>query len=114
MQPSNRAEEAYNRRHTTTRYVVERAFGVLKMRFWCVDRSAGYLAYAPTKCCSIITAVMVLHNICVRGNVPIPDMEGIYVEDDDDDGQNVFVQPATGPQDGIDARRRLVDTFTRQ
>ena len=36
LNPHGRGEEVYNRRHKTARCVIERAFGLLKMRFRCL------------------------------------------------------------------------------
>lgn len=51
---------------------IERAFGVLKMRFRCIDRSGGTLLFRPEKACEIVTACVVLHNICLKNNVHVP------------------------------------------
>ena len=40
------------------------------------------MTYEPEKCCQIIVACMVLHNMCIDGNVPLDD------ENDDDDEDN--------------------------
>ena len=37
LNPHGRGEEVYNRRHKTARCVIERAFGLLKMRFRCLQ-----------------------------------------------------------------------------
>ena len=45
-----------------TRLVVERAFGVLKMRFRCLDRTAGKMMFNPERACKVIMACIILHN----------------------------------------------------
>jgi len=54
----------YNRAHTKTRNTVERAFGVLKKRFYCLSlvlrvRDMGL-------CTKIITCCAILHNLAVQ------------------------------------------------
>jgi hypothetical protein len=34
--------------------------------------SAGTLLYSPQKCCDIVIAVIVLHNMCVTNGIPLP------------------------------------------
>lgn len=63
----------YNDSHTRTRNTIERAFGVLKSRFRCIDSSGGTLLYTPKKACKIAVATAVLHNMCIESNVPLPD-----------------------------------------
>ena len=83
--PINDAERNYNNAHTHTRVVIERAFGVLKHRFRCLHKSGGALTYAPGKSCNIIVACMVLHNICINGNVPNNNEEEEDGDDNEDD-----------------------------
>ncbi|XP_029435736.1 putative nuclease HARBI1 [Rhinatrema bivittatum] len=64
--PHTNAEKRYNEAHASTRNVIERTFGVLKMRFRCLDRSGGALQYSAEKVVSIIIACCMLHNICLR------------------------------------------------
>ena len=47
LDPQSRAERAYNKSHIKTRKVVERGFGVWKMRFRCLHKSAGHLSCCP-------------------------------------------------------------------
>ncbi|CAI6373074.1 unnamed protein product [Macrosiphum euphorbiae] len=62
----------YNRRQMSTRSIIERCNGVLKMRFRCLLRDRT-LHYKPEKASSIINACVVLHNMCITNNVPMPD-----------------------------------------
>ena len=59
VQPSN----------VKTRGVIERTFGLLKMRFCCLDRSGGELLYSPTKVCKIIVVRWILYNIAIRSGM---------------------------------------------
>ncbi|XP_022179580.1 putative nuclease HARBI1 [Myzus persicae] len=81
--PSTEAEENYNRRQMSTRSIIERCNGVLKMRFRCLLRDRT-LHYKPEKASSIINACVVLHNMCITNNVPMPD--GPNIEDLDNLG----------------------------
>ena len=56
-------QRRYQKAHTKTRNTVERAFGLWKARFRCLDVSGGTLQFNPDRCCTIITATAVLHNI---------------------------------------------------
>ena len=74
------AAAAYNRAHRKTRQVIERAFGVLKSRFRCIDKSGGPLRFSPEKSTHVITAVALLHNKAVEMNsLPVDDMDN-FVE----------------------------------
>ncbi|KAK3872119.1 hypothetical protein Pcinc_022787 [Petrolisthes cinctipes] len=70
--PTNEAEELYNRAHVRTRVVVERTLGIVKNRFRCIHRSGGELQYTPLRSAKIITACLLLHNRCVRRGIPDP------------------------------------------
>ena len=97
--PRDEDEDMYNVGHKRTRQCVERSFGLLKQRFRCLHRDGGDLTYEPGKCCKIVVACMVLHNMCVSAQIPLngdddnDSNEGSDedVEDDsnDDDNNNV-------------------------
>ena len=109
LHPTNQAEERYNSAHKRTRQVIERAFGVSKMRFRCLHRSGGDLMYEPVKCCRIIVACFMLHNICTEHNLPIDDEGQERDENDDGDNENdnnVVVRRAN--EGGIQVRRQLI------
>ncbi|XP_071483870.1 putative nuclease HARBI1 [Diadema antillarum] len=72
--PASPAEERYNAAFARTRVSVERAFGVLKARFRCLDSSGGVLCYSPERVCKIIMSCCVLHNICMERRLPLPDV----------------------------------------
>lgn len=71
--PITPSENRYDSAHPKTRNTIERAFGVLKSRFRCIDSSGGTLLYTPKKACRIAVAVAVLHYLCMENNVPLPD-----------------------------------------
>lgn len=62
--PTDVYERLYNQKHTSTRNVVERCFGVLKNRFRCILGSRG-LHYTPEKATQIINACCAVHNMCI-------------------------------------------------
>lgn len=72
----NTPESRYNAAHIRARNVVERAIGVLKMRFRCLLKER-VARYDPTFVSMLVTACSVLHNMCVIGGVPL-----IYEEED--------------------------------
>ncbi|XP_060584266.1 putative nuclease HARBI1 [Ruditapes philippinarum] len=78
------AERRFNVAHKRTRCVIERTFGIWKMKFRCLHKSGGYMTYTPIKCAKIITAVAVLHNMCISRNLPLID-DNVNHEDDDND-----------------------------
>lgn len=79
--PMDEDEEMYNVAHKRTRQCVERSFGLLKQRFRCLHRDGGDLTYEPGKCCKIVVACMVLHNMCVTAQLPLD------VDDDNDSNE---------------------------
>lgn len=94
MQPGTR-EERFNERHSTRRSTVERCIGVLKKRFRCLLRYRT-LEYTPDKAGQIINACAVLHNMCIRANIPDPaePPEAIMaLEDDINDMERIEPMP---------------------
>lgn len=61
--------------------------GVLKMRFRCILKDR-VLKYQPHKAGQIINATCVLHNMCIRGNLPFEEAEIIPPEEVDQQLQN--------------------------
>ena len=59
--------------------VVERGFGMWKLRFRCLHKSGGCLMFSTERCLGVIVATSILHNICIERNTPLP------VDDDDED-----------------------------
>lgn len=83
--PQGNGENQYNVAHKKTRVVIERCFGLTKQRFRCLHKSGGSLTYSPKKCCKIVMACLILHNMCVEANIPLDD-EALQDDDNDDDG----------------------------
>ena len=69
---STQPQGRYHKAHTKTRNTIERAFGPWKARFQCLNVSGGALQFEPSRCCTIITATGVLHNMCIFDNTPLP------------------------------------------
>ena len=69
--PTTDGQIKYNISHMKSRNVIERAFGVLKMRFRCLDSSAGMLMFSPERACRVIISCFILHNI-TRKVIPAP------------------------------------------
>lgn len=70
---------------------MERCIGILKKRFRCLLRYRT-LEYTPEKAGQIINACAVLHNMCIRANLPPPPEsdEAIMVLEDEN---NIEIQP---------------------
>lgn len=92
------AEQRYNRAHVKTRNTIERAFGLLKMRFRCLHRTGGCLQSPPSTCAKIITACAVLHNICIDKAVPAPEEDNTVTDTPDvtDDATDTVSGNTTG------------------
>jgi hypothetical protein len=113
--PRNDAEERYNSRHKRARSIVERAFGLLKMRFLCLHKYGGALMYSPERCIRIIVSCLILHNICLDYNIELDDQlidDGL---EEDDDYYNNPPPQRRGEHDrlrqaGIDTRAGLIRT----
>lgn len=97
--------ERYNRCHKKTRNIIERTFGVLKMRFRCLlkDRVLHYKVDAAV---DIIYACILLHNLCEMRKVQLPDDA---VENEDAPGPEEVM---TGTQSAIG--RRVRDNYIRR
>ena len=66
------SRNSYQKAHTKTRDTIVRAFGLWKTRFQFLDCSGGALQYQPNCCYTIITAIAVLHNMCIFHNTALP------------------------------------------
>ncbi|KAK3862683.1 hypothetical protein Pcinc_031474 [Petrolisthes cinctipes] len=44
--------------------------GVVKNRFRCIHRSGGELQYTPLRSAKIVSACLLLHNMCVSRSIP--------------------------------------------
>ena len=76
--PVTRPEKRYNSAHKSTRCSVERSIGQLKRRFASLSRG---LRLNPNKCCLVIVASVILHNI----------EKHLQEEDFEDEDENIYV-----------------------
>lgn len=67
LNPCGRAQQSYNTAQIRTRNCIERTFGVWKARFSSIAKG---LRFSPRRCCNIIVATAVLHNILRAQNEP--------------------------------------------
>lgn len=85
------SEEHYNRAHRSARSCVERTIGVLKRRWACLKMG---LRFSTAKCCRVITACVVLHNLATLLNEPEPhelmddDEDAVVQRDEFNEGMN--------------------------
>ena len=63
--PGTPGQRRYNRAFLKVRQTIECTFGIWKSRWSSMDKTGGTLCYSPEKCCIIIIAIMVLHNMCI-------------------------------------------------
>ena len=84
---------------------MERSFVVLKSGFRCLDTSAGTLLCTPIKCCYIVIAVVVLHNMCITNGIHLPPGD----ENPRDIGHIDRQQYVGNLNDGAAVRVRLID-----
>ena len=101
LNPATAKQEAYNKAHTTTRVVIEQAFGWWKRRFHVLHSE---VRMKPEKTCIVIGACAVLHNIAIQRNEPI-----------DCDARDVDDQPVVaaycGPENGKAIRDHICNTL---
>lgn len=83
---SEAGNERFNAKHSQCRSIIERCIGLLKSRFRCVIR-ARQLPYAPEKAARIINVSCLLHNICLKYNVPFDD--NLFYGEDNDGDENI-------------------------
>ena len=97
--PQTDLEKAYNQAHIRTRNIIEQSFGLLKARFRCLDISGGHLLYSPPLVCKMILVCAILHNICVRTNVPWDgDQQPLdTMEEEEESDDRDIVNNAAGP-----------------
>ncbi|XP_063778843.1 TGF-beta receptor type-1 isoform X2 [Pseudophryne corroboree] len=103
--PVGRAEKRYQETHIASRGVIERAFGVLKSRFQCLDTSGGALLYSPSKVCGMVNACCILHNICVANRLPVTLRRSAFRR-----GNRSSALPV-GMDEGEDSRQTLIQNY---
>ena len=104
--PVTDAKMRYQSAHTKTRCSIERAFGLLKSRFRCLDDSGGILCYTPQKVCQITMACCVLHNLCLDAGIQLEVDPGVAARN-----AQMAANPQAVPRAGVGAarQRRLIE-----
>ena len=80
--PNSRAKGKFNKALCKARGSIERCIGVLKRRWPCLSRG---LRCSHTNVPNIIVACAVLHNLCIKYNQSLYELEDLPVEADEDD-----------------------------
>lgn len=116
LNPTNEGEERYNASHKQTRQVIERCFGLAKLRFRCMHKTSGQMMFTPEKCCKVVVACFILHNKCIQNHLPLNDnCDDDEMEDQDPPIHQVdivdFAQNAghAGHAQGQAVRTRLIN-----
>ena len=103
LHPVSDSERRYNRSHIRTRNTIERAFGVWKSRFQCLQNT---LRFTPKRCCDIIIATAILHNFAIQRNAP-PVASSEFLNDENDEPTEY---PQSNPR-GDSSRRRVIESY---
>jgi hypothetical protein len=75
----DRQRKHFNRKHSSTRSVIEGAFGRLKMRFRVTLRPMELVDKAKIN--DVITACCILHNMCEDAREPLPPVDAQLMDD---------------------------------
>lgn len=109
--PATEAERKYNEAHCRTRVRVEQAFGVLKMRFRCLQRYRT-LHFAPDRAANIVTACAILHNICQKYNISGDNYESEMEErSGGEEEENPPEDEVGDPSSGIATRNNIIAAY---
>ena len=98
--PQTVPEKRFNESFKKTRCIVERCIGLWKTVFKCIDKAGGVLQYKPEKCCKIITASAVLHNLRRRCRL---EEDEVFMEDEEGE-DNEHEPPPPQQQNAIQIR----------
>lgn len=98
------AEFRFNQRIRAIRVQIEQCFGLLKNRFRCLLKDR-VLHYAPTTAAKIINSCVVLHNLCLDNNVPMP-IDEPYIPEDNNNFNLVLNEVRNEINDNYLARGR--------
>ena len=71
----------------------------------CLHKSTGVIMLKPGTTCRVTLACAVLHNMCIRARLPLPDLI------DRDDQQVAPVRQAVDARGGINTRANVIQTF---
>ena len=67
LSSTTRAERKYNKAHKSTRCIIERIYGIWKMRFRCLHRG---LTLTTKRSLDVTVATAGLHNVCMNKRIP--------------------------------------------
>ncbi|XP_069089293.1 putative nuclease HARBI1 [Pleurodeles waltl] len=109
--PDTNEQPAYNEAHRKTRNVVERSFGLLKSRFRCLDMTGGSLLYAPPLVCKVILVCAIVHNMCVRNNIPWDGQVDVHSEEEEEDRDEDLEGDLANTVAGVRRRQTIADNF---
>ncbi|KAJ1155633.1 hypothetical protein NDU88_008362 [Pleurodeles waltl] len=110
--PSTAAERAYNDANRRTRTIVERTFCILKSRFRCLNITGGSLLYSPEMVCKIILTCAILHNICIKRNIPLLEPEPHMPEEEEEEDAGLQHEgELQNMAAGIRRRQHIVNNF---
>lgn len=107
-------EGRYNYVQKRARSTIERTFGILKGRWRCL-LAARELHYSPEKAGKIIIACCVLHNICNRAGIDVPELgeDELQAERSRQVPSELAASSAQALQSGRRARAVLVQLLER-
>ena len=95
----------FNKKHVSTRNVIERSFGVLKRRWQCL---LSAMELNLLNVVDVISACFILHNICIDRNEPLDDEEQLVSMYEEVYG-DVDGGAMDGGEEGVAIRNLLID-----
>lgn len=104
--PENQSEQNYNYHHIRARNCVERLNGVLKKVFGCLSGDRG-LHMSPSYTGTIINVCCTLHNIRLKKNQPMPDVNVDLSESENE------IQQTISNQSMLNQARRVRENVVR-
>ena len=105
LSPSTAKERKYNTAHKSTRSVIERTYGIWKIRFRCLYRG---ITLSPIRNLNVVSATAGLHNKCIDRRVPLPTEDFEIHERTGDDVQH------EGQERDSNQGRRIRDRLIQQ
>ncbi|XP_063239317.1 putative nuclease HARBI1 [Bacillus rossius redtenbacheri] len=100
----------YNQCLRTARSIIEQCNGLLKSRWRCLLKHR-VLHYKPDQASRIVNACTVLHNMCLQGNVQLPDELLVHPQDLGMDAMNEVGVVNQNFRAGQLIRQRIIDNY---